>query len=178
MRKINFISFIILFLSSLSLHAQVTNVVASLNNSKAVIHLHLSDISPDEILKSLSENQTAEITFELRLYKKTEKFGLSPAILTKEISSVQSGRWIPVTEQYTISTGDKTFYYKKSEPFLISFLSEEFTFTLPESSKATYYCVTRIRLIPLKFMAPFNLLEPFFRNYSRTSPWTRVELTG
>ena len=169
---------VLLILSTVRIYAQAPLVSVSLSGNHVKIMMRMTGVSTQSILSSIQENQTAEIIFSIRLYQKKENRSSRQTVLLKEISKTQQGQWMPVIQQYMVQTDNSNTYFNSGQTFAAAFLSHQFILTLPPKQKESYYILSRIQMATIKFLPPFSILEPFFRDYYKTTPWIQTELSG
>ncbi len=169
---------ILLIMTAVRICAQESFASVSLSDNRIKILLRLTGMSPRSILTPVQENQTAEITFSIRLYQKEKESNPFRAVLVKEVSKIQWGQWMPVIQRYVVQSDNGSVYFTNEQTFVVAFLSQRFNLSFLPKQKESYYILTRIQLKTLKFLPPFTILEPFFRNYYKTTPWVQTELTG
>lgn len=175
-RKIYIVT--LLILAAVRIYAQKPLVSVSLSGNQVKIRMRMTGVSTQTILSSVQENQTAEITFSIRLYHKEQGRNSLRAVLLKEVSKTQRGQWMPVIQRYMVQSDTSSAYFTNEQTFTTAFLSQQFNLSLPPKQNKSYYILSRIQLTTIKFLPPFSILEPFFKDYSKTTSWVQTELTG
>ncbi len=175
-RKIYIVT--LLILTAVRIYAQKPLVSVSLSGNQVKIRMRMIGVSTQTILSSIQESQTAEIIFSIRLYQKRQNRSSRQTVLLKEVSKTQRGQWMPVIQRYMVQTDNSNTYFSSGQTFAAAFLSHQFILTLSPKQNESYYILSRIQLATIKFLPPFNILEPFFRDYYKTTPWVQTELSG
>ena len=132
------------------------------------------------VLASLWEGLRAEITFQLRLYRRNR--GILAFLgdrLLSERRVYQIASFDFYENRYKIQRDDRiTGKYVMEAEFLDAF------FSLPETELGEidaedgedYYLLARVRMMPVKIIAPLNIITLFSTETVFTTPWTEAEL--
>jgi hypothetical protein len=175
-------------LASVFLSAQEARVDAVLQGRKAYASVDYLDSrfaergvsASQEVLSSLWEGLRAEITFQLRLYKRnTGLFAFLGDRLVSERQVDQIASFDFYENRYKIQRGDRIAgEYAAEREFLDAF------FSLPETEFGEieggdgedYYLLARVRMMPVKIIAPLNIITLFSTDTVFTTPWVEAEL--
>jgi hypothetical protein len=136
-----------------------------------------------EVLASLWEGLRAEITFQLRLYRRNSGiFAFLGDRLLNERQVYQTASFDFYENRYKILEGGRiTGKYAGEAEFLDAF------FSLPETElgeieagfgweAGDYYLLARVRMMPVKIIAPLNIITLFSTETVLTTPWVEAEL--
>ena len=134
----------------------------------------------DELINNLKSGFRAEITFQFRLYEKQS--GLLSFLgnrLIKEIKITKSA-WYDIFEgAYVIeSKGLEVGRFKKKDNFLTNFLSINYRKLIIDSKCRKGSCILmgRVYFVPIKLIAPLNLVRVFTPLGSTTTEWQEIQL--
>jgi hypothetical protein len=138
---------------------------------------YLDGVKADEILSALDEGLESEITFQIRVYEKTEGFFsfFGDRLIIQDAPSFRANL-DRFANRYVIlpPEGEGSFFSDKNA-FLSEFLRlDEYTITgfAPEKSKE-YYLLARIRLVPARLVGPLAIISLFFRT-GHTTDWQEI----
>jgi hypothetical protein len=133
-----------------------------------------------EVLSSLWEGLRAEITFQLRLYRRNSGlFAFIGDRLLSERRVYQIASFDFYEDRYKIHRGDQIAgVYAEEAEFLDAF------FSLPETELGEietaagedYYLLARVRMMPVKIIAPLNIITLFSSDTVFTTPWVEAGL--
>ena len=133
-----------------------------------------------EVLASLWDGLRAEITFQLRLYRRSSGiFAFLGDRLLRERRVYQIASFDFYENRYKILKDNRiTGEYTAEAEFLDAF------FSLPEidlgeietGDGRDYYLLARVRMMPVKIIAPLNIITLFSTDAVFTTPWVESEL--
>ena len=133
-----------------------------------------------DVLASLWEGLRAEIAFHLRLYRRNSGlFAFVGDRLINEQRVYQIASFDFYENRYKIQRDDETAgEYRGEAEFLDAF------FSLPEidlgeietAEGEDYYLLARVRVMPVKIIAPLNIITLFSSDTVFTTPWVEAEL--
>jgi len=139
-----------------------------------------SDSHNQEVLASLWDGLRAEITFQLRLYRRNQGFFafLGDRLHSeKRVSQVASFDFFE--NRYKIQRDGRIVgAYASEAKFLDAF------FSLPRTEIAEldggieedHYLMARVRMMPVKIIAPLSIITLFSSESSFATPWIEVDL--
>jgi hypothetical protein len=171
---------ILLLLASVYGSAQEARLDAVLRDQKVYGAVEYLDSHSQAVLASLWEGLRAEITFQLRLYKRNR--GILAFLgdrLLSERRVYQIASFDFYENRYKIQRDDSiTGKYTAEAEFLDAF------FSLPETELGEidagdggdYYLLARVRMMPVKIIAPLNIITLFSTETVFTTPWIEAEL--
>jgi hypothetical protein len=147
----------------------------ALAGSKVSVSLDYRDPRRQEVLKALAEGLTAEIQFQLRLYRRQPGFMrfLGDRMIV-ERRLVQTARYDSFEGRYRIRRLDREVgAYGEAGEALAAFCSlTDFILTdLAGLEAGQYYVAARARLTPVKLVAPLNIITLFLPRLAISSPW-------
>jgi hypothetical protein len=132
------------------------------------------------VLASLWDGLRAEITFQLRLYRRSSGvFAFLGDRLLHERQVYQVASFDFYENRYKILRDDRiTGEYAAETEFLDAF------FSLPEielgeistGDGGDYYLLARVRMMPVKIIPPLNIITLFSTDTVFTTPWVEAEL--
>ena len=153
---------------------------AVLRDGKAYAAVDYLDSHSQEVLSSLWDGLKAEITFQLRLYRRNSGlFAFLGDRLLAERRVVQIASFDFYENRYKIQRGDGTAgEYAAETEFLDAF------FSLPETELGNIevgdgedcYLLARVRMMPVKLIGPLNIITLFSSDTVFTTPWVEAEL--
>jgi hypothetical protein len=171
---------IVLILTSTVLPSQQARVQAQLRGDTVYGAVQYLDSHSQEVLASLWEGMRAEITFQLRLYRRSRGvFSFLGDRLLVEYRVQQTAAFDFYENQYKIQRdGETVGRYTSEAAFLEAF------FSLPETEIGAvetgdvreHYVLARVRMMPVKIIAPLNIITLFSSEASFTTPWMEAEL--
>jgi len=133
-----------------------------------------------EVLASLWDGLRAEITFQLRLYRRSSGiFAFLGDRLLMEKRVQQTASFDFYENRYKILKGDRRAgEFAAEAEFLDAF------FTLPQTELGElqagegkdHYLLARVRMMPVKIIAPLNIITLFSNETVFTTPWVEAEL--
>lgn len=128
-----------------------------------------------EVLKGLAEGLTAEIQFQLRLYRRQPGLlGFFGDRMVVERRIIRTARYDSFEGRYRIG-GQRVQigYYDSAEEALQAFcsLSGFILADLAALESGRYYVAARVRLTPVKMVAPLNIITLFLPSQTFSSPW-------
>jgi len=133
-----------------------------------------------DVLSSLWEGLRAEIAFQLRLYRRNSgPFAFLGDRLLTERRVYQIASFDFYENRYKIQRDERsTGEYVGEAEFLDAF------FSLPETELGEieteesddYYLLVRVRMMPVKIIAPLNIITLFSTDTVFTTPWVEAEL--
>jgi hypothetical protein len=138
------------------------------------------DTHSQDVLASLWQGLRAEITFQIRLYKRSERlFAFLGNRLVAEKRVYQTASFDFFEHRYRIQRdGENLGVYGGEAEFLDAF------FSLPQielgdinsSDVRKHYLLARVRMMPVKIIAPLNIITLFSTQTTFTTPWIKAEL--
>jgi hypothetical protein len=133
-----------------------------------------------EVLASLWDGLRAEITFQLRLYKRTRGvFAFLGDRLLQELRVDKIASFDFYENRYKILKGGRTAgEYTAEGEFLEAFftLRETELGEIENGNEEEYYLLARVRMMPVKIIAPLNIITLFASETVFTTPWVEAEL--
>jgi hypothetical protein len=179
---------ILLLLASAALSAQEARLDAVLRDRKVYVAVEYLDShvakrgvsASQDVLSSLLEGLRAEIAFQLRLYRRNRGlFAFLGDRLLAERQVNQIASFDFYENRYKIQRGGQIAEeYVGEAEFLNAF------FSLPETELGEiergdgedYYLLARVRMMPVKIIAPLNIITLFSTDTVFTTPWVEAEL--
>jgi hypothetical protein len=171
---------ILLLLASAFLSAQEARLEAVLRGGRVFAAVDYLDSHSQEVLSSLWEGLRAEITFQLRLYRRSSGlFAFLGDRLLSERRVCQIASFNFYENRYKIQRGDGIAgEYTAETEFLDVF------FSLPETELGKieagdgeeYYLLARVRMMPVKLIAPLNIITLFSTDTVFSTPWVEADL--
>jgi hypothetical protein len=143
--------------------------------SQVGVSLDYRDPRREQVLKALEEGLTAEIQFQLRLYRR--QHGLLRFLgdrLVVERRVLQTARYDSFEGRYRIRRQDRELgAYSEPGEALEAFcsLSDFPLMDMSEAEPGQYYIAARARLTPVKMVAPLNIISLFLPRLAFSSPW-------
>ena len=133
-----------------------------------------------EVLQSLRDGLRSEITFQLRLYRRNRGlFSFLGDHLLSERRIYQVAAFDVFENHYWIQRDGTTVgEFEQQSRFLDSFFSlPEIEMGEIEAGQANeYYLLARVRMMPVKIIAPLNIVTLFSPDTAFTTPWIEVRL--
>jgi hypothetical protein len=138
------------------------------------------DSHSQEVLASLWDGLRAEITFQLRLYRRNSgilAFLGDRLLIERRVQQIASFDFYE--NRYKILKGGRIAgEYTAEAEFLDAF------FSLPETELGQleaedgedFYLLARVRMMPVKIIAPLNIITLFSNETVFTTPWVEAEL--
>lgn len=174
---------ILLLLTSAYGFAQEARLDTALRGRKVYGAVAYQDSHSQEVLASMWEGLRAEIVFQLRLYRRNRGiFAFLGDRLLSERRVYQIASFDFYENRYEIQRDDRLAgEYSAEAEFLDAF------FFLPETElgeiealsgldAADYYLLARVRMMPVKIIAPLNIITLFSSDTVFTTPWVETEL--
>jgi hypothetical protein len=171
---------ILLLLPSVYANAQQARLDATLRAGKVYGSVEYLSSHTQEVLASLREGLRAEVTFQFRLYRRNRGiFSFLGDRLLLERRVYQTAAFDFYENRYKIKRdGDDLGEYAGETEFLDAF------FSLPEielgeieaADTGEYYLLARGRMMPVKIIAPLNIITLFSSETAFTTPWVEAEL--
>jgi hypothetical protein len=179
---------VFLVLASTALSAQEARLDAVLRGPKVYAALEYLDShsaergvsASQDVLTSLWDGLRAEIAFQLRLYRRNSgPFAFVGDRLIDERRVYQIASFDFYENRYKIQRDDQeAVEYGGEAEFLDAF------FSLPETELGEiemgdgqdYYLLARVRMMPVKIIAPLNIITLFSSDTAFTTPWVEAEL--
>ncbi|UCF99852.1 MAG: hypothetical protein JSV89_10020 [Spirochaetaceae bacterium] len=162
------------------LSAQQASLDAVLRGEKVYAAVEYLDSHSQEVLASLWDGLRAEITFQLRLYRRSKRpFAFLGDRLLLERRVYQTASFDFYGNRYKIQRdGEHVGEYEGEAEFIDSF------FSLPEielgeidtTDAREHYLLARVRMMPVKIIAPLNIITLFSSETAFTTPWIETEL--
>jgi hypothetical protein len=133
-----------------------------------------------DVLSSMWEGLRAEITFQLRLYRRARGiFAFLGDRLVSERRVHQIASFDFYENRYKIQMDDRMVgEYSAEAEFLAAFYSlpETEIGELEAGGEADYYLLARVRMMPVKIISPLNIITLFSTDTVFTTPWVEAEL--
>ena len=179
---------ILLLLASTALSAQEARLDAILRSGKVYATVDYLDSqfaergvsASHDVLSSLWEGLRAEIAFQLRLYRRNSgPFAFLGDRLLTERRVYQIASFDFYENRYKIQRDDHPAgEYKGEAEFLDAFFSipETVLGEIETDAKEDYYLLARVRMMPVKIIAPLNIITLFSSDTVFTTPWVEAEL--
>ena len=171
---------LLLVACSSCLYAQQARLDAALRGEKVYAAVEYLESHSQEVLASLWDGLRSEITFQLRLYRRSKRpFTFLGDRLLVERRVYQTASFDFFGNRYKIQRdGENVGEYEGEAEFLDSF------FSLPEielgkidpNDEREHYLLARVRMMPVKIIAPLNIISLFSSETAFTTPWIEAEL--
>jgi hypothetical protein len=171
---------ILLLLASAYGSAQEARLDAALRGRKVYGAVEYLDSHSQEVLASMWEGLRAETVFQLRLYRRNRGiFAFLGDRLLSERRVYQIASFDFYENRYKIQRDDRVAgEYSAEAEFLDAF------FSLPDTELGEieagngedYYLLARVRMMPVKIIAPLNIITLFSTETIFTTPWVEAEL--
>jgi hypothetical protein len=174
---------ILLLLASAYGSAQEARLDAVLRGRKVYGAIEYLDSHGQEVLASLWDGLRAEITFQLRFYRRNSGiFAFLGDRLLNERRVYQTASFDFYENRFKIQRDDRIIgKYAGEMEFLDAF------FSLPQTElgeietggtgdAGDYYLLARVRMMPVKIIAPLNIITLFSTETVFTTPWVEAEL--
>ncbi len=169
----------LLFLQTILLFSQQTDLSVDEEAGRYVISITMLDASTEKLIDSIREGYTAEVSFQIRLYKKmTGLFRIFGDRMIAEYHPTFEARWDVFNNHFTIvDTEGRPHIYTSREKFLDHFLHlSEFPISFEMQEGEEYYILSNVRLNTMKLVPPLTLLAPLLRGRWESSSWVRKPL--
>ena len=170
----------LLLLPSAHTNAQQARLEAELRAGKVYGCVEYRSSHTEEVLASLREGLRAEINFHFRLYRHSRGiFSFLGDRLLVERRVYQTAAFDFYKNRYKIQRdGGKPVEYTGEAEFLDAF------FSLPDielgeieaADSGEYYLLARVRMMPVKIIAPLNIITLFSSETAFTTPWVEAEI--
>ena len=174
---------ILLLLASAYGTAQEARLDALLRGRKVYGAVEYLDAHGQEVLASLRDGLRAEITFQLRLYRRNSGiFAFLGDRLLNERRVYQTASFDFYENRFRLQRDDRIIgKYAGEAEFLDAF------FSVPQiglgeieaggsGDGGQYYLLARVRMMPVKIIAPLNIITLFSTETVFTTPWVETEL--
>jgi hypothetical protein len=172
---------ILLQLVSVCAFAQEARLDAVLRGGRVYAAVEYLDVHSQEVLASLRDGLRAEIIFQLRLYKRSSGvFAFLGDRLLSEKRVYKVASFDFYENRYKILKGDTTVGdYAGEAEFLDAFFSvgETDLGRIDSGERRDHYLLARVRMMPVKIIAPLNIITLFSSEAVFTTPWTEAELS-
>ena len=160
--------------------AQEARLEASLQGQRVYGSIKYTGSQSQEVLASLWDGLKAEITFQVRLYRQNKGFfAFIGDRLLVERRVFQVAYFDFYENRYKIlRDGEPLGGYSAEAEFLDSFFSVT-SVELGEiepSDAQNHYLLGRVRMMPVKIIAPLNIITLFSSGTAFTTPWIEVNL--
>jgi hypothetical protein len=132
--------------------------------------------STEKLIDSIQEGHTAEIRFQVRLYKKvTGLFRIFGDRMFAEYHPTFEARWDVFNNHFTIVDAEgRSHSYTSREQFLDHFLHlPDYPVSFEMQEDEEYYVLCNVRLNTMKLVPPLTLLAPLLRGRGESSSWVR-----
>lgn len=171
----------LLFVLALPSNAQQTSFTIEQFEGSYRLSLALLNIDGEELLTALKEGYTAEITFNIRVYKKTDGIlSLFGDRMVSEFHPAYTAHWDLFNNRYVV-TGPEggTHAYPSEELFLSYFLQlKDYRVENSYGEPENYYMLGSVLLNTMKLVPPLTILAPFLSLRQRSGDWERFELSS
>ena len=173
------IVFVLLLTPALS-SAQEASLEASLRGQRVYGSVEYSGFHSQEVLASLWDGLKAEITFQVRLYRQNRGlFAFIGDRLLVERRVSQVAYFDFYENRYKIQRdGEPLGEYSAESEFLDSFfsLASVELGEIEPSDARNHYLLGRVRMMPVKIIAPLNIITLFSSGTAFTTPWIEAKL--
>lgn len=171
--------FVLLLAPALS-SAQEARLEASLRGQRVYGSVEYAGFHSQEVLASLWDGLKAEITFQVRLYRQNRGlFAFIGDRLLVERRVSQVAYFDFYENRYKIQRdGEPLGEYSAESEFLDSFfsLASVELGEIEPSDAQNHYLLGRVRMMPVKIIAPLNIITLFSSGTAFTTPWIEVKL--
>jgi hypothetical protein len=171
---------LLLLLAPVVAFAQETRLDAELRGGKVYGSVEYLNTHSQDVLASLWDGLRAEIIFQLRLYRRNR--GILSFLGDRLVVERQVGKialFDFYENRYKILKGDVvTGEYAAEVEFLDAFFSLSPTEIgeIEAWNERDYYVLARVRMMPVKLIAPLNIITLFSSETVFTTPWIEAEL--
>lgn len=157
-----------------------TLLQVKLQETQVSASVELKTDMSDAVLLSLHDGLKAKIVFQFRLYRRMRGpwsiFG-DRIIATGNVTRLA---YLDIFEdRYIIETeGESLRQFNQQEQFMQSFVrcADYSLAEVPKDDLSQYYVLARIRLDPVRIVAPLNIITLFFGQTTVTTPWVESEI--
>ena len=170
----------LLFLTPAFSSAQEARLEASLRGQRVYGSIEYTGSQSQEVLASLWDGLKAEITFQVRLYRQNRGFFSfigDRLLIERRVSQVAYFDFYE--NRYKIQRDGEPFgAYSAEAEFLDSFFSVA-SVELGEiepSDAQNHYLLGRVRMMPVKIIAPLNIITLFSSGTAFITPWIETKL--
>jgi hypothetical protein len=173
--------FLLLLTPALS-SAQEARLEASLRGQRVYGSVEYVGSHGQEVLASLWDGLKAEITFQLRLYRQNKGFFAfvgDRLLVERRVSQVAYFDFYE--NRYKIQRdGEPLGEYSTESEFLDSFfsLASVELGQIEPSDAQNHYLLGRVRMMPVKIIAPLNIITLFSSATAFTTSWIEAELNA
>ena len=171
--------FLLLLTPALS-SAQEARLEASLQGQRIYGAVEYVGSHSQEVLASLWDGLKAEITFQVRLYRQNRglfSFIGDRLLVERRVSQVAYFDFYE--NRYKIQrNGEPLGEYSAESEFLDSFfsLASVELGEIEPSDAQNHYLLGRVRMMPVKIIAPLNIITLFSSGTAFTTPWIEAKL--
>lgn len=171
--------FLLLLTPALS-SAQEVRLEASLRGQRVYGAVEYVGSHSQEVLASLWDGLKAEITFQVRLYRQNRglfSFIGDRLLVERRVSQVAYFDFYE--NRYKIQrNGEPLGEYSAESEFLDSFfsLASVELGEIEPSDAQNHYLLGRVRMMPVKIIAPLNIITLFSSGTAFTTPWIEAKL--
>jgi hypothetical protein len=169
-----------MLLTAVAPFAQRALLQATVRGRRVYGSMEYVDSRGREVLQSLREGLRSEITFQLRLYRRNRGlFSFLGDHLLIEKRVYQVAAFDVFENRYSIQREGRTVgEFEEQSRFLDSFfLLPEIEMGEIEAGQASeYYLLARVRMMPVKIIAPLNIVTLFSPGTAFTTPWIEARL--
>lgn len=132
----------------------------------------------NEIVESLGEGHTAEVRFQIRVYRRSS--GLSRLFgdrLIAEQSVLYQARRDRLNDRYVVVVDGELERSFANNDELIDFLVvlKDHQISLPAASAGDIYLLCRVQVEPIRLVPPLTLLTFVVPGFRTTTPWLRTD---
>ena len=170
----------LLLLTPVRSSAQDARLEASLRGQKVYGSVKYVGSQSQEVLASLWDGLKAEITFQVRLYRQNRglfAFIGDRLLVERRVSQVASFDFYE--NRYKIQRdGQPLAEYSAEAEFLDSFfsLASVELGEIEPSDARNHYLLGRVRMMPVKIIAPLNIISLFSPGTAFTTSWVEARL--
>jgi hypothetical protein len=172
---------LLLLLVSFGTSAQEARVDATLRGGVIYGTVEYLGSHSQEVLASLWDGLRAEISFQLRVYKRSS--GLLSFLgdrLLKELRVYKVASFDFYENRYKVQkSGREAGEYDVEADFLEAFFSlhEVDLGEIESAVPGDYYLMARVRMMPVKIIAPLNIITLFSSDTVFTTHWVEADLS-
>lgn len=170
----------LLLLTPVPSSAQEARVEASIRGQRVYGSVEYVGSHSQEVLASLWDGLKAEITFQVRLYRQNRGFFAfigDRLLVERRVSQIAYFDFFE--NRYKIQRdGEPLGEYAAEAEFLDSFfsLASVELGKIETSGAQNHYLLGRVRMMPVKIIAPLNIITLFSSGTAFTTPWIEAKL--
>ncbi len=172
---------VLLIVSAVPSGAQQTSFTIEQFEDSYRLSLALHNIDREDILTALKEGFTAEITFNIRVYKKAEGvLAIFGDRMVSEFHPAYTAHWDLFNNRYVVTGPEgESHAYPSEGLFLSRFLQlKDYRVENSYGEPENYYMLGSVLLNTMKLVPPLTILAPFLSLRQRSGDWERFELSS